>query len=325
MTTIFYLLNPEFRYKVNGMNNETYRMNRRSSGGFSFLGTMSMIVLLAMMGTPDVLAETTTKAPTEVEPASGVDATPATKPAPKSKPASKPESGLEEALKKLKLPGVKINAKERYVDVDASICLDQGALELIACTKNTKEHETIVALEAKAKHIHTALLLIGAKPGNPAMQKAVDKEKTRWIHLPPKGGPVDVFLVFKNKQGKEVERPISDFIEAYSDEYDDGQEEPDEEEEDDRFPTHTFLFAGSFLHGKGDGPRKYLADLSGNVISLATFGDELLCLPGIYAHAAGALSWQIDDTHLPEVGTKVKLRLRPQLAPAPDAGAVPEK
>jgi len=283
-----------------------------------------MIALLTMMSTPVVVAETTPKAPTAVESASELGVAPTTKPAPKSKPASK----LEEALKQLNLPGVKINLKDRCVDVDAFFCLAEGALELIACTKDSKEHESIIAVEAKAKHIHTALLLIGAKSGNPAMQKPANKEKTRWIHVPPRGGPVDVFLVFKNKQGKEVERPISDFIKAYTDEYSEGQGnglETPGEEEDDRFPTNTFLFAGSILHGKGDGPRNYLADQSGNVITLATFGDELLCLPGVYSHAAGAFAWQVDDTHLPQIGTKAKLRLRPKVAPAPDAGAVPEK
>jgi len=297
----------------------TYWMNYRSSGGFTLLGTIAMIVLLAMMGAPVVVAETTPKAPT-TEPA------PTAKP--KSKPKTKPASALEEALKKLKLPGVTLNIKERCIDVDASICLDQGALELIVCTQNSKEHESIIATAAKAKHIHTALLLMGAKSGNPAMQKPVNKEKTRWIHVPPKGGPVDVSIVFKNKQGKMVERPISDFIEACTDGYDDEQRKPSEqpgEKKNDRFPTNTFLFAGSFLHGKGDGPRQYLADMSGNVISLATFGDELLCLPGVYEHAAGSLAWQIDNTHLPKVGTKVTLRLRPKMSPASDTGTVPGK
>ena len=279
-------------------------MNRHSRGAFSLLGTMSMIVLLAMMASPVVVAET--KAP-------------ATEPA----PAAKPASSMEEALKKLKLPGVKINLKERCVDVDGSICLDHGALELVVCTKNTKEHEAVIAVEAKVKHIHTALLLLGAKAGNPAMRKPVDKERTRWVHLPPKGGPVDVSVVFKNKQGKMVERPISDFIKAYVDEYDGYGQEAPSEEKNEKFPTNTFLFAGSILHGTGEGPRRYLADQSGNVVSLATFGDELLCLPGVYSHAAGAFAWQVDDTHLPEVGTKVKLRLRPKVAPA--AGAVPGK
>ena len=288
------------------MNNMTYQMNHRSRGGFAFLATMSMIVLLAMMASPIVVAETTPKAP-----------------ATETAPAAKPASSLEEALKKLKLPGVKINLKERCVDVDSFICLDHGALELVVCTKDTKEHESIIAVEAKVKHIHTALLLLGAKAGNPAMRKPVNKERTRWVHFPPEGGPVDVSVVFKNKQGKMVERPISDFIKAYVDEYDGYGQEAPSEGENEKFPTNTFLFAGSILHGTGEGPRRYLADQSGNVVSLATFGDELLCLPGVNSHAAGAFAWQVDDTHLPEVGTKVKLRLRPKVAPA--AGAVPGK
>ncbi|MBT8036148.1 MAG: hypothetical protein KJO21_01270 [Verrucomicrobiae bacterium] len=294
-------------------------MNRRRRGSFTFLGAMTMMLLLAVAHSADVAAETKLPGATSPESASGLDA---------AKP--QPESGLKAALKKLKLPGVKINLEGRCVDVDGSICLDQGALELIACTKNTKEHESIVALDAKAKHIHTALLLIGAKPGNPAMQKAVDKEKTRWIHVPPRGGEIDVFIVYKNMEGKVVEHPISKFIEAYEEEdYGAGEETSGEddsgEEKNTQFPTQTLLFAGSFLHGEGDGPRQYLADQSGNVISLATFGDELLCLPGVYGHSAGDWAWQIDSTHLPAVGTKVKLRLRPKISPAPDAGSKPSK
>lgn len=227
----------------------------------------------------------------------------------------------EEALKKLKLPGVEINLKERCVDVASTVCLAEGALELIACTKNTREHEAIIMIEAVPKHVHTALLLIGARPGNPAMRKPIDKEATRWMDLPPSGGPVDVSLVFPDKEGKTVERPISDFIVANND-ASDGTAEGAKPE---RFSTNTFLFAGSILHGEKDGPRQYIADSSGNVISITTFGDEVLCLPDFHDNANGALMWQIDGTHLPPVGTKVTLRLRPQLQaePAPE-GKQPE-
>ncbi len=296
---------PKALYLIKNMMTKTYCMTRRSRTGFSFIGAMSMIMLLTMGTTPQVKAETATKAPVVVEPV----------------------SKLEEALKKLKLPGVEINLKERCVDVDAFICLDEGALELIACIKDSKEHESIIAVEAMPKNIHTALLLIGAKSGNPAMQKPANEEKTRWIHVPPKGGPVDISIVFKNKHGKQEERPISDFLEPFDGERYDGHDE--EKDSDDKkkesFPTNTFLFAGSFLHGKGEGPRTYVADRSGHVISLATFGDELLCLPGIHAHTAGALAWQINSTHLPDLGTKVTLRLRPKNATIPDAGKEPIK
>ena len=230
-----------------------------------------------------------------------------------NKPRPKISPELRAALEKLKLPGVKINLEEWCVDVESSVCLETGTLELIACIKDSKEHESVVVVEAKPSHIHTALLLIGAKAGNPAMRKPIDKESMRFVDLPPRGGAIDVFLVVKDESGKEVEKPISAFLtraEHYS-----GRPHDDEEEDQD-FPTHTFLYAGSILHGgggEGEKPRTYVCDRSGNVISISTFGDELLCLPGIHAHANGALMWEIKPDSLPKVGTKVTLRLRPKI------------
>jgi hypothetical protein len=237
---------------------------------------------------------------------------PTTKPA--AEPASKP------ARKEFKLPGLVINFQQRCVDLEGAVCLRQGLLELIACTKGTKEHESIVVIKARPMHIHVALLLLGAKNGNPAMRKPTNEKGTRWIDIPPKGDPVGVYLVFKGKTGKMVERPISDFVAP-------AERKPDEKvgakngdaTKDLKF-SHTFLFAGSLLRRQGPGPRKYLSDLSGNVISVVTFGDELLCLPGVYGQGNDSLMWRVDPTDLPEIGTKVTLRLRPKCKPAAKAG-----
>ena len=240
-----------------------------------------------------------------------------TKPADTAR-AEKPaiSAGTKAALEKLKLPGVKIDLEERCIDVTASICLDEGMLELIACTADSKEHESIVVIDAKAMHIHTALLLLGVKSGNPAMRKPVGEDGTRWIEIPPKGGPVDVSLVFKDKKGKLAERPVSDFIVPTEHGADFVEADDEEEKQDKKFPTDTFLFAGSHLiDSKGGGPRTYLSDRTGNVISIATFGDELLCLPEVHSHQNGSLLWQIDSSELPKVGTEVILRLRPQSKP----------
>jgi len=246
------------------------------------------------------------KPPRPPAPADKAAQTPATKPA--AEPASKP------ARKEYRLPGLAINFQDRCVDVEGAVCLRQGLLELIACTKGSKEHESIVAITARPAHIHLALLLLGAKNGNPAMRKPTNKERTRWIDVPPRGDPVDVYLVFKNKAGKMVGRPISDFVAPAG-------KEPGEKigAEAPKLPN-TFLFAGSLIRNNGPGPRRYLADLSGNVISVVTFGDELLCLPGIQGHGNDSLMWRVDPTDLPEIGTKVTLRLRPKRKPAPKAG-----
>jgi hypothetical protein len=238
-------------------------------------------------------------------------------PAPAEEPAKEvtPPAGKEapkDPGEALELPGLKIRVKERCVDVDATVCLETGMLELIACTKGSKEHEAIISVDAKAAHIHAALLLLGAKPGNPAMRKPVDKEGTRWVDLPPRGGEVDVFLVFKGEDGVMKEHPISDFLIRAADDFS-GNPAPEEDPKKRRFPTHTFLFAGSHLWKNGDQPPQYLADESGNVLSLATFGDELLCLPGVHANENDGLVWEVDSTHLPAMGKKVLMRLRPKL------------
>jgi hypothetical protein len=235
---------------------------------------------------------------------------------------------LKEAIGKLNLPGVKINLDERSVDVDSRVCLREGLLELIACTKEGKVHESIISVEAKPSHIHAALLLLGATPGNPAMQKPLDAEYTRFMHLPPRGGPVDVFLVIKDAAGKMTETPISEFIspsDQFEDGIGDGGNPGDEADKENAFPTHTFLFTGSILHRDGEGPRQYLCDQSGHVISLSSFGDEMLALPGFHEQSNGSLMWQVNGDKLPEVDSKVILRLRPQIKPpaAPDAAEKP--
>ena len=244
------------------------------------------------------------------------DPTPVTLPTSQPGPAeAATNSVLATAVSKLKFPGVAINLQERCVDLAASVCLRHGPLELVACTKGTKEHESIVVIEAKPMHIHAALLLLGARPGSPATRSQLGDQPGRWMDVPPRGGPVDVYLVFKGKEKTMVEHPISDFIAPASRRSDD----PASADKDARFPTRAFLFAGSVLYGNGPGPRRYLSDESGNVISLSTFGDELLCLPDIYSQDNDALMWQVNAAGLPEVGSKVTLRLRPQILPAAKA------
>ncbi len=223
-----------------------------------------------------------------------------------------PKAKLSEDGKVLELPGVKVMLKEKYVDVDAKVCLTEGLLELAVCGKDTKNHESVFSLETKAELVHAALLLINVKPGNPAMRKPVEGKEGVWVDLEPKGEEVNVYVVVKDAEGKPVERPISDFIMKAGEDFHGIEQGGKEEAKKEPFPTHTFLFAGSHVWEEEGAPPKYLADLDGNVISLSTFGDEMLCLPGIHTHGNEALAWQVDSTHLPELDTPVTLRLRPK-------------
>lgn len=234
-----------------------------------------------------------------------------------------PPSSEGEPIPELKFPGVTINARERCIDVEATVCLSEGALELIACNVGGKVHESIVAVEAKPSHIHTALLLLGANSGSPAMRRAVNEEQTRWVDIPPTGDLIDVFLEFNNAEGKPVERPISDFMRRRNRDGVDRAKSGPGANDAQSIPS-AFIFAGSHLKADGDGPRGYLADISGHVISMSTFGDELLCLPEVHSHQQGALTWEIDPTHLPKKGTAVTMRLRLKKSPEPEPKSKPD-
>ena len=235
-----------------------------------------------------------------------------------------PNAALVEALAQLQLPGITINVEEWSVDVTSHVVLKTGTLELIACTPDTKVHESIIAVEAKPSHIHTALLLLGAKPGTPAMMKPMDEDQTIFRPIPPSGDLVDVYLLIPGEDGGLEERPISDFLELRDDD-EFAFDQPEKAGQQKKFSTHSFLFAGSHLVGEEGEQQRYLADISGHVITITTFGDELLCLPGFHEHANEALMWQVAADGLPELEAEVILRLRPQLKPPPAADSDPEE
>ncbi len=214
----------------------------------------------------------------------------------------------------VRLPGIEIHAERGIVDVDARICLTEGMLELVACTEGTKEHESIVAIKALPVHVHTALLLIGARNGTPAMREPINEEQTRWRHYRPSGDPITVSLVVQDDEGNPVERPISDFVrrgegESFMPNMGRDQSAPGADEANEKFPD-AFLFTGSHLVGDDAQGRQYLADQSGHVITISTFGDEVLGLSEIHSHTNDELVWEVDPTHLPALDTAVKLRLR---------------
>lgn len=221
--------------------------------------------------------------------------------------AKKAPADLAEKIRAI-FPGITIHSEEHFVDVQSVVCLAEGYLEVIACGKDSREHESIVMVEAKPSHIHAALLLIGARPGNPAMRKPVNEEGTRWVDIPPRGQEVKVTLLVPDAKGVMTERPISDFVSPTKDE----SGIPEAAGAVKKFPE-TFLFAGSHTYQEGDA-KTYLGDVNGNVISISTFGDEVLCLSGHHAQDNQSLSWQIRPDSLPQIGTKVTLRLRPQVA-----------
>jgi hypothetical protein len=78
--------------------------------------------------------------------------------------------------------------------VKTRIVLREGFLEMLCCPAQTKEHESILAVDGKAYVIHAGLLALGAKTGAPVQYQPT-------FH-PATGQPVDIFLQWADADGK---------------------------------------------------------------------------------------------------------------------------
>jgi hypothetical protein len=99
---------------------------------------------------------------------------------------------------------VLLDAPGRRVVLKGKVVLRQGLLEMLVCKKQTKEHESILSVDAPVFVVHTALLAIGAKPGtgvrySPRFQ-------------PPTGQKIDVFLAWQDDKGKLHRVPAQQWI-----------------------------------------------------------------------------------------------------------------
>lgn len=99
---------------------------------------------------------------------------------------------------------VLLDKKGNRVLLKTHVALQRGALEMLCCIKGTKEHESILSLDAKAYVVHTALLALDAKPGKPVH---FDAE-----YHPPTGQKIDIFLNWTDDSGKAHRVPARNWV-----------------------------------------------------------------------------------------------------------------
>lgn len=99
---------------------------------------------------------------------------------------------------------VLLDAAGKRVLLKTTVVLREGTLEMLCCLKQTKEHEAILSLDAKAYVVHTALLAIGAEPGKPA-EFFPD-------YVPATGQRIDIFLQWKDEKGNLQRVPAQKWI-----------------------------------------------------------------------------------------------------------------
>jgi hypothetical protein len=177
----------------------------------------------------------------------------------------------------------------RRVRVAAEVVFREGALEMLMCRKNTKEHESVLHCDIDARELHTALLLTGAKPGSPV--------KYEPKYTPASGTTIKVTLEYQ-KDGKTVTVPGQDWV---------------RDAKTRKSMPHSWVFAGSVFYPNPDDPKApplYAAN-GGDVICVSNFPDAMLDLPVNSPQEDADRLYEAFTDRIPPLGTAVTIILEP--------------
>jgi hypothetical protein len=226
------------------------------------------------------------------------DTNPKTKPAAEKKaPPDKPVAGVPEPgkpdanglVKLTKAHDVWLDMKRKAVVVDGEVCLREGQLEMFACPKGTKEHESVVSLNCTADEVHTALLAVGAKPGTTVKFDPEYKAAT--------GPVVDVLVLWLDEKGERHKVRAQEWVKHAKTE---------------KEMSLDWVFAGSgFWTDEMTGKRHYQAN-SGDLICVSNFPSATLDLPVESSQANASLMFVAFTEKIPPRGTKIRLVLIPR-------------
>ncbi|WP_432797871.1 YdjY domain-containing protein [Poriferisphaera sp. WC338] len=190
------------------------------------------------------------------------------------------------------LPGITFDLQNKRILIEAEVCWKESDvcdwLELLACNPGTRDYESLFTTEALPSHVHLALLSLGLTPGSP--QTIVqDPQTKKWQTIPPTGPILRIQIQFTDPDSAQtVTLSPSAFAKS--------------RHTNKPFHTDTFLFTGSAFAQNLHGQEQYMADQSGNVISLVNFGDDLLSAPNAASSNEDHQQWIPSDA-LPPLGT----------------------
>ena len=183
---------------------------------------------------------------------------------------------------------LEVAGAKRRVVVSATVCLTKGPLELLMCRKNTKEHESVLSADVDARKLKQALLLTGAKEGQPV--RFAPK------YAPASGQVLKITLVYELK-GKTHTVSGQKWVR------DGTTKKP---------LAHNWVFAGSRLVANPFDKNKpiFLAN-DGDLVCVSNFESALLDLPIKSSKDNADLVFEANTEVIPPVGTKVSVIFEP--------------
>ncbi len=201
-------------------------------------------------------------------------------------------------------PHVRVDAEAGWVEIAGTVPIlvdDLEApdvyLEVIVCTPDSKEHESLVVTPARPSHVHAALLMLGLEPGRPGHWTWDGDGRDAVLRgHDPTGDRVKIALHWTDAAGVERSADPAEWIRHHG--------------TGERPPAQAFVFAGSRLLDRGFGREMYDADGTGVLVGLATFGSEVVAWPTTISPDSGVEEpvWVADPNTTPALGTAVRVR-----------------
>ena len=183
-----------------------------------------------------------------------------------------------------------LDKKNKRVVMLAEVCLREGQLEMFACLKGTKEHESVLAVPTKAQVVHAALVALGANPGAPAQFNPEYK--------PAHGPRIDITLFWTDAKGARQRADAQQWIRNVK---------------TGKPMAEFWVFGGSgFWKDEETGAQFYKAE-DGDFICISNFNSAMLDLPVESSPSNDALLFEAITDQIPPQGTKVSLVLTPRL------------
>ena len=217
-------------------------------------------------------------------------------------PGRAPESGASAPAATTDAPivlgkGLTVDRAAGEVRMECQVAIEHGWLEQAVCLAGTREHESLLATEVVPSRLHAALLLLGLQPGAPGSWREVPKGDSFAIErVPPRGPRVDLLVRVAGRPDAPLDRWIHDPV-ANRD-----------------FPAQPWVFGGSLMRpNRAPEPGEhYMADRTGSVVGIVTFGDEVIGCADVFADRTeiDAASWQARAGAMPPAGTPAVLVIR---------------
>jgi len=199
-------------------------------------------------------------------------------------------------LKEL-LPGLRVG--DGIVEFDGTVPIDchhpdtpDVYLEMLVTAPDSREHESLVMSSIKPSSLHAALLAAGLEAGSPIKRDEQGKM------LPATGDPIRVSVAIINAD--QTDDPVFVPIEDWVVHVESGKKLSDSKD------WHGVVFAGSIMGRHG-----YAADRAGTLVSLTSFGNEVIAPAWTLSPEADIDEpvWIVNRDLVPKKGTAVRVRL----------------